>query len=58
MFVYVCQIVPPDSDTERVLVAGNQTVFPTRVREMYAEAEREFVAAARRYLNGDLPGLS
>ncbi|MGW6740278.1 hypothetical protein ACWGDX_05955 [Streptomyces sp. NPDC055025] len=57
-FVYVCQIVPLDSETERVLVAGNQAVFPTRVRETYAEAEREFVAAAHRYLNGDLPGLS
>ncbi|MEV8562539.1 hypothetical protein AB0478_40125 [Streptomyces sp. NPDC051917] len=56
--IYVGQIVPPDSETERVLVAGNESVSPTRAREMYAEAEREFVAAARRYLNGDPPGLS
>ncbi|KUM90256.1 hypothetical protein AQI88_38805 [Streptomyces cellostaticus] len=56
--IYVCQIVPPDAVNERVLVAEGEAVPPARVREMYDEAERAFVTAARRYLNGDPPGLA
>jgi F420-dependent methylenetetrahydromethanopterin dehydrogenase len=50
--IYGCQIVPPDTENERVLVSAGQAVPPARAREMYDEAERVFVAAARHYLNG------
>lgn len=56
--IYVCQIVPPDAVNERVLVTAGEAVPPARVREMYGEAERAFVTAARRYLNGGPPGLA